>query len=377
MITIRASKIHLARACPPSQQPSEIRVAGDDYPAAMGTALHHLTLTGIGHGQHLEVSDVAEMFGVDPEELDRLAAQTWRAWEQVKQHFPEPKIEEFVEFYDEPSALRLTGHIDLVSILERLAFIDFKSGWSDLDHDDQMKAYAWLLLRAYKDEEYVYGMVISPRLGRGFGKMYHRKDLELWWKGLVARLRENEDIYSPGPHCMTCPRAATCDALTARLRQIRRALSLDGTGGEHRTLREVYQDVKMMEKACAVALTVIKAEVAAKGDPELALVEEERETIRVNDQAALGAIMLALDGWHGMEGVLKANKTELKRAVMAHAPYGQKGKKFEAVVEQLRDLGSVEKQIITKLEIKRGEQLSDSDRTASGQAKRITGQPSS
>jgi hypothetical protein len=371
MITLRASQLGLTRRCPPSQDQTGLRVSGDDQPAAMGRALHHLILTAIGHGQHLEVSDVAAMYLVDSEELERLAAQTWRAWEQVKEYFPNPAVEEYMEWVDVENNVTLAGHGDAISVAldmdPELAFADLKSGYGYEDHSDQMKAYAWLLLHKHPEYDSACGMVISPRFGAGneapnrtgrkrhLGQTYHRKDLALWWQGIVQRIKENENVYSTGPHCMNCPRAATCDALTARLHQIRRVLTFEGrpVGGVIRTLREVYQDVKMMEKACAVALTVIKAEVAANGNPELALVEEERETIRVQSAAALNTILEYADGWAGMKGILKASKTEFKKAVMADSPHGQKGNRAEAAVERLREMGAVEKSIVTKLEIRK------------------------
>jgi hypothetical protein len=293
----------------------------------------------------------------------------------VKHHFPGPlAVEEYLEWTDPDSGVKLTGHVDVLSASAG-RFLDLKSGWQDSNHDDQMKAYALLMLQVpVVTVDEVYGMVLSPRLGFTDGKIYDCDEMIYWWRGAVRRLIENRETFSPGAHCTHCPRGATCPAKTALLHQAANWLS--NVGELSYDAGRIIDRIKLVEAACELARTVLKAEVAAHGGSletgdgrELLLVDQERESVRYTpaSQNVLINNGFLSDDW---ERIAKLSKTEIKKVAMEKVPRGQKGKYAERVLDQLRECGAVEKQITQRLEVRRHVGAISNSRDGAGNADR-------
>jgi hypothetical protein len=361
-IEISASAVSRARACPPSLRTDGIQVVTGDLPAA-GQALHHYMMCAIGYGQHMETAHVAAMFRADPEEVERLCQQTWRAWSAIRHWFGDrPQCEVFLEaefgHYEAP--IKLSGHIDalgLVPARRQIPIVDWKSSWAEESHDDQMRAYAYLALENEPGYDEVWAAIIRPRQGTYDAQVYRWDDLVAWKNGLIERLTgRGSDQFHIGEQCLRCPRAASCPAVADLIRQGDEALDLDA----HDDLTEaerciaVYTNIRILESHCEAAWHALKSKVAAAGGRigNLVLTEEARETIRLTEESEMiiGAHMLSWDEWSGM---VNLKKTELKKAVMSRAEQGQKTAKWDAVVQQLREAGAVEKTFVQKLELRR------------------------
>lgn len=346
MIKIRCSFSGTAYICPPSVQAdaNEIRVMIGELPAA-GQALHYILRMGIGEGQHVEISQAAAMFRVsDQDELDRLASQAWRAWEKVAEWFWDKHCEVYLQHQFGP--ILLSGHIDLVGMGpsdRMIRFLDWKSGWNEESHEDQMMAYACLLISNYQVDE-VWGAIIRPRQGTADARIYTRAETEAWFEGLVRRFEESGNEYHAGKHCERCPRLIHCTAHTDYLRKESQVISLDGNfDGLQRGPKAWYERIRMLEKSCALARDVLKSEIAARGGTweDLQLVEESRETVRYSVESV--AILIQ----HGFkaedfERIAKLSKTEIKKISMEKAGPLLKGKTAQALLDRLRDAGTIE-----------------------------------
>ena len=368
MIELSASQAPRARACPPSIRTEGLQVVTGDLPAA-GLALHHMMMSAIANHQHPEVAHVAAMFHADPEELERLAIQGWRAWSAIRQWFGDfPQCEMFLE--KQFGELRLSGHVDVLGFANaqgQIRIADWKTSWqSEEEYEDQIRAYALLALESYPHCVEVWAAIIRPRQGTYDAKVYRREELDAWLKGIMERLTgRGSEHYHVGEQCLRCPRAAQCPAITALLRQAGHAIDVEVMREEPEVYQEIHTNIRILEHQCEAARKALKAKVAAAGGRigNLVLTEEKRETIRYtkDTQAIMAAELPLEEQW---EEILKVAKTELKKAVMAQASRGEKMTRWDAVQTKLREAGAVDKTFITKLELRRShadESSSDSE----------------
>src|SRR5262249_20028367 len=98
------------------------------------------------HGRPVDVAVLALRHGVDEKELGPLVAYGRKAWAELRDAFPLPETEVEVE-WDGTDMLRLVGHIDVLSIVEKSArLIDWKSNRKDADYYAQLAGYAATLI---------------------------------------------------------------------------------------------------------------------------------------------------------------------------------------------------------------------------------------
>jgi hypothetical protein len=365
-VDVRSSFAERAYLCPQSVQrdPNEIRVVIDELPS-MGQALHYMNAMSIGHGKHVEADHAALMYRVeDSDELQRLAASCWKSWEGIRQWFFEPMTEVYLEHQFGP--VRLTGHVDLLSLSpahRQVRFADWKSSWIEEDHEQQMLAYATLLLATYPQYEEAWGAVIRPRhRNSDDARVYTRAETEAWLIGFVDRLTgQDSQEYHAGDHCWRCPRVATCPAHGALMAwsmavMLAQKEQFTANGKLADSPRILLECLRRNEKFNAIMLEALKAEVAARGGEweDLALVEEKRETIRytpASQQVLMNAGFVS-DDW---EKIVRLLNTEIKKLAMQKAPKG-KGQKVLAVedlFEKLRETSAVEKTFIKKLQLRK------------------------
>ena len=376
MIELSASQAPRARACPPSIRTEGIQVVTTPLPA-LGQALHHMMMMSIQHGQHLEAETVAAMFKCDAEELERLAAQSWHAWQQIRQYFGErPECE--VSLEEQFPGLKLSGHVDVIGLAphnRQIRIADWKTSWQEEQHGDQIRAYATLAFcRWPTGYDEVWAAVIRPRHGTYEAQVYRRDELHSWLAGLTERLTgRGSEQYHVGEQCIRCPRGPSCPAKTAMLGQAISAF-LGIPDGRVNLAAEpfslLYDRIRLIEQACKDARTMIKAEVAQQGGifnladgRELVVTEEKRETIKYNEDSFNILDPEIAPDREAWSRILKISNTELKKAIMAQAPRGQKGAAWEATLNQLREAGAVETRFVEKLELRRcQDERTDTDR---------------
>lgn len=367
MIELRCSYLHQVRACAPSLYgPQDIRIEGDRGAADMGSAEHECWNFRATTGQEPDIARIAAKYLVDEAELADRHGVTWSAWKKVEEYFPFPEFEVSLRYEDPNLEIALTGHIDCMSFGRNpLGILDLKSGFGDYDHRDQLRAYAWLVVHNYGATQ-IFAATLRPRnLERGLeGWLWTYEELEDWWRHFAEDLIQNRNVYRPGyQQCTHCPRGVSCEERTRLFQQAVAGLFCAKLPPMP-SLGLTLDQVKMIEKVCAETREWIKAEVALRGGSmdsgdgrDLVVTRQQRESVKATVQA-VNAIthVIAPEDW---ENVFSVSKTELRKAVMATQPHGQKGAAADKVLGRLRDFGAIETTYIDKLEIRRREETTD------------------
>lgn len=116
MIETRCSALPLTCICPASLDTDGMVFDDAGEAARLGTACHKWFAARV-LGQEADTASLARRYDVNAEELGMLCGLTWKCWQQIEQHFPSPETEVAMEWSDGES-LSLTGHADLLSIVE-------------------------------------------------------------------------------------------------------------------------------------------------------------------------------------------------------------------------------------------------------------------
>ena len=359
MIQTRCSALPLTMACAASTVQDGPRVSGDAYAADLGTAAHFVLLARI-EGRDVDSSLIAMLHGVELEELERMVAWGWNAWQKVRHLFPEPTCE--VPLHYAEDGLTLTGHADVVSIVEREGrILDLKTGRLDADHSQQLAGYG-LLLTAANEIDSVYCMTIRVREQQAEGYRWTREELSAWWDGLTEHLKDR-DTFRPGRHCQYCPRGVTCPAKTALLRQHCGALLEQPEEftlpADPLIIGQLFDRAKLVTRAAETIIDLVRAEVANRGGRipigdgrELVQLEQERRSI---DYRLGRDILESALGPDGLEKCTNhtINKSKVESEVKALAPARQNGKAVAALMDDLDRMGAIKTATIQRLEVRR------------------------
>jgi hypothetical protein len=364
MIQLRASKMPLVTQCPQSLVEPTLRVEGDDQAARLGTAVHAAVLGRIQTGETLRPSSMATIYGVrDVPELDRLMDLAWNAWLRVQDWFPEPETEVEYHVVNMTDDVKLTGHIDVLSVLSpteetpgELRIADFKSGWADMDHTPQMLAYARLALAHNPTCTSVYTAVLRLRDGSIEGARYDLGEVLDWWDRTRQEIRENADAYRLGDHCRWCPRVLECPAQALALQN---AAYMASSPYAPTSLVDAYDACKRVQKAAEFFLPQIKAQVAALGGRvdcgdgrELVLIDQVQQEIDFGAGCDVLSTYLAPEA---LDPCLSIRKGALEAAVKLTAPPRGKGRLWKECLGDLERAGALRAHFVTRLECRRKE----------------------
>ena len=119
MLNTRCSRLPLIAHCPASSVPPAVRIETAGVEARLGTAVHEGLAAHVA-GRPWDAHRAALQHGVDVEELLALVFAGQDCWEKVRELFPDPKTEAYMEWADPQSGLLLTGHADVMSVVEVL-----------------------------------------------------------------------------------------------------------------------------------------------------------------------------------------------------------------------------------------------------------------
>jgi hypothetical protein len=343
--------------------------------AKLGTAVHEALASMID--RLVPYEDVLAL--APPNDIDEFERLYWagvRAWEQLRQWFPDPECE--FELSAERVGLSLTGHADVLSSDKTEArVIDWKTGYRQSDYREQLRGYAWCLTSGnplYFERARVW--TVWLREGVADVEVFERADLERWAADLAVRLNlpAAAVTYNPSAeNCRYCPRALTCPARRALLRQI--AVDADNyedtwhvhpgwTGDDLHAARE---RCKMLRDECEAIEAQIKVEVGLRGGSapladgrELRLRREERRKIKATEKST--AILAQHIRTEDLFDCYTIGKTVVEAAVKANAPRGQKGSAVKELFDRLDAAGAIETTFIEKLEIRKA--VTHADATA-------------
>lgn len=376
MIELRASKLPLLAACPASRLPLQgPAIGGSEEAADLGSAAHAALAVHV-HGETPDLAQIASEWAVDFHELERLFKGGCRLWEPLEPFFRPVQTEvelslslddeflaEWDPAYQPKKAIRLTGHIDVISVIpeyREVRIADWKTGRVESDHLDQMRAYGLLALYRYPECQTVFANILRVREGTKEEHSWTRPELWAWWSRFTEKLGRED--YSPGTHCTHCPRALECPALqTVVDSSVRSLLSVDEFVASQVSygisLGVLLGQVKLIEKACERARDAIKARVQSVGgsmpiDDQSALVIREEER-RVISAPAAWEILRSELGEGNLIDCVRLGKEAVLEKAKALVGRGQKGKAAAQLMDRLDQAGAIGTQIIEKLEIRR------------------------
>lgn len=364
MISLRCSSLPIAAACPPSVVAPTVRIESSGKPADMGSAVHaYLSMRIDGEGSLPSVSGLAEEHGVDAEELGPACGQAWNAWLSIADAFPAPMVEVPLGPLVWDGQIQLTGTADVVSrptlSLARLG--DWKSGWSDGDHEMQVKGYALLLARKWIAEvEAVEAVVVNTRLGFQTVYRWSVAELESWWNRLTEGIVSGLETFRPSvSSCRWCRRAHECPARQQLVRaSSEMVLSVNRGELTPDLAADLLERARLVGKAADDAVDLIRAEVAAAGGSmqlsdgrTLQLTPTRKRFIRT---AEAWPILTEQCGAELVEAVT-VSKTAADKIVRAKAGTKRVAKKAasEKLIADLEAADAFDEQTVERLEIVR------------------------
>src|SRR5262245_8739170 len=287
MIAVRCSALPRLAACAASRVAPAIAVSDDAAEARLGSAAHEvLALLPAGRATPEAEVRAAERWRVSPDDVRLLLAFGRAFWAERGGLFPDPQTEAPLAWDDDANGIRLTGTADVLACPGEVRVADYKTGWGDDEHAQQLRGYCWLALQARPDLGRAYGCVVRLRERTLEGFAWSRQDLAAWWAGLAPRLAAAAETYSPSAAaCTRCPRLHECPAATGLVGQA--ALPLQGAaaaGAEPAAIAaaraaaappgalerarhwiDLRERLKLIEKVSDRALDVMRAEVEALG----------------------------------------------------------------------------------------------------------------
>lgn len=342
---IRASSMPLAIKCPASQILSDApRLIADPDITALGSASHKAQ--EFRHqGKPVPFDDLATAYGVDVGELKALYWAVARLWDC---YFATIDMGGARYTEIELNHLDLTGHVDLLAVSGdgKTAYLfDYKFGWRDSDHTQQLLTYAYLAWKNFPQVERVYAAIIWARHGEVEGHWYTPEALELWHEQTHKRLAESG--YNPGRHCGDCPRFLECPAAKAQLFQAGEVLIESAQQTELTEVDKFFTILdaqKMLSDYCDKVYSMLRAQLAAVGgkiesdDREVFFLEQSRREI--DAKVALPVIREKF-GSDTADQCCSVSKKSIEEVVRASVGRGQKGKAAAAFMAELEERGAV------------------------------------
>lgn len=370
-IALRCSANDRVSECPPSAIAPAVRIDSNSMPARMGSALHEFMSDYIRMGDPC-VEALAEKYDVDPADLMIGCGAARSAWKKFAEHFPNPKTEHqfaTVTYYDRrgDEIVTLDGHCDLISTdgepTAPIVIGDWKSGWSDSEHEQQMKGYAYLTLEENPDKSEVVAVIFKLKFGESQGYKWTREELRAWWESLASRVLDEQDKYRPSVRaCGYCPRAHECPARTALVLSASRSLvalepveSLPMLTPDE--LADLHGRAKIVATAAEMALDAIKATLIAAGgeieatDGRRLFINEQVRT-SIDYAAAEGVLQKALGS--ELPTALTVNKKRAVEIVRAGAANREKKKAEETFLDELDAADALRKSFVQRMEFRAG-----------------------
>ena len=351
-LDLRASSMPLAFLCPGAIRIPDVRIHESGEAADVGTETH-AALARIVCGQ--------EPPEASSDEVRILTAIGRKMWRKVEASFPNPSCErEFSAVFGQHT---LTGHVDILSIVDRSAIVgDWKTGRKDTDYSHQMRAYCVLALLSDETLLSADAMLLWVREQEFERYSMTREQADAWVCQLRDRVIEWDGIYHPGTHCQWCPRY-DCAARGALERQAI-ASFLDGDGPilelanmPPEQIASLYDRQAMLANMCHRVHEAIRAHVSAQGPVKangkiLDMIPEHRRQID-----PVKAIDVLNDlGWQPEDFALclsvSASKADKVAASKAAPRKGAAAvRELQAALEAAGAVSTIE---IKKLSMKRG-----------------------
>jgi len=365
-LALRASAMPLAMLCPGSARPAELRINSTNDAAATGTAAHKMFegLVTTGAIDWERINEVCDELGGDSEEVRMLCAKATRMWPKVRDSFPAALTEIAVDKYLEIEGVRITGHIDLLSVFgDMVREADWKTGRKDANYSHQLKAYLSMTLLAYPQLASGTATILWVRDGEIENYHMTQADAEAWLADVVKRVVHWDGTYHPGSHCQYCPRFHECPAANALTRTYVASLAeidVDQVAAtlakmEPNSVIELYRKAKVVAGISDKVLTAIKAQASEMpiddGETVLRVVTEGRREL--DPEKAWPVLENAGFGDADFAACMRLSISKVEKRVAENAGKGAGAAAKRALAQKLELAGAIELNEIHKLEIKR------------------------
>ena len=368
ILNLRPSACDRAWNCAESLFP-EVAVDPVGEAAEMGSSFHEVMRARINQTDH-SVDEIAERYGADLEELERLIAYAGVAERDLKTWFTDDAAEVRLE-HEEPWEIEpyrrilLSGTVDRLSVPtpERASVLDWKTGMAE-GYAHQQRAYAFLTLRRYPTVTEVYSATVYVRLGYWHGRLYRASDLEDWWADMKRHLVNGLGKFSPGSHCGYCPRRAECPGVRQYTESCLATIDSNPTTqaelltadnaaelGPH--LADTLRRVRYIEGRCKEFRDTLRDQVRTAGGEVpagdgmvLRIVETRRREL---DALKAWPVLTGRLTDEQIAGACKLSISKCQTAASESAPIGTKGTVRKQIEAELEEAGAITTKISEQL----------------------------
>ena len=364
---LRASFLTLAFTCPGSIRETPIRINSTNVAAVTGSAEHKIveSLPATGVIDWESIDGIAAAYEADANELRYLATCAQKLWSKVKDSFPNALTEVAVEHTLQISGLRITGHIDGVSISGDIARLyDWKFGRLDNDYYHQMMAYASMILLEYPQISEVTATILWARDQEIQNYTITRADAEAWAAKLEAEVINWDGTLHPSHKCEYCPRSHECPAFNALARSASAAildLDVDRIAEQIATMPgqqvvELRRKAKIVSHIADATLNAIRDRLLKDGEilGEDAILSLESRPKHELDSVKTWPVLEAL----GFEPedyarVTTIRKSKVEEIVKERAPYRGGAAAIRKLREELEHAGALHTEDVLMVKEKR------------------------
>lgn len=314
-------------------------------------------------GKPVDVDELAEKHKVeDKTDLQVCMAYARQAWQAIKQHFPNPKVEQRIESDLVNGMLDLMHHDG-----ETAAITDWKSGRVPGNATEQLASYAYAMRQKFgmPRSGFITGIAVWLRFSQMDVRKMDDTYLDQFADTFKAQMKQAGRQFAPSyDACGFCLRQNECPARRDYISAAGAAMIVHQTEAESgamtaELLGKLYPQSKMLEKALDAYKDALK-QAASRGQVSIG----EGKVMRLNEYRKevindVQATWKALVGVHGfkpedMARVCKLSLTEIKEVVAERAEDGAKAKAKVAISKALADAGCISSVPYTKMTVMKG-----------------------
>ncbi len=330
--------------------------------ASSGDAVHD-GCVDLVHDRPFDVDELAEKYSLeDKTDLRVCMAYARQAWEASKQHFPNPKTEQYIK-----SDL-VNGTADVLHHDGETAAVgDWKSGRIPSHATEQLASYAYCLREKLGMPRSGYITAIAWWLR--FQEMDVRKMddayLDAFADTFKLQLKSAGRQFAPSyDNCGFCLRQNECKARQEYINAAGQAVLVheaEASAGEltAEQLGELYPQAKLLEKALKAYNDALK-QAASRGqvrigDNKVYRLNEYRKDV-IRDVQGAWKHLVNQQGFtpEDMAKVCKLNLTTIKQIAADRADHGDKAKAKARIAKEMADDGCISSIPYTKAAIMKG-----------------------
>lgn len=321
------------------------------------------TASGVGTMIHAAAEQLVNTGSYDLEPLkQRLSAEDFdRAgklmrnfvsiWGEAKSIMTHPKTEAFLEA-DVAGLVTLTGHIDLLSMLQDRAYIlDYKAGRQHEDHYQQMAGYAFLVWdRAGRPQKYSVDVSVVYLEDKSVHPYrFTAESLQSWQAEVATQIQTVR--YTVSRKCAGCPLQHACPAYRQFMASTASVFNDDMTVPQKsweqmdpaergQLMDRIYVIEKAIDRAKLGMRNLVKQKgsVDIGGGKEMILIEEQNQFL--DSRRSLPVLKERLPKGE-IEKIMRLPLDEVLGAFAKRAAKGQKIKARQALLDELDAAGAV------------------------------------